>query len=123
MDPAFAKNQSIMWAVHQVFNTLVETTPDLNIGPSLAYRWDVSDDRKVYTFHLRQDVFFHDNEAFPGNKGRKMIAADVVYSLGRIIEPATASSGAWIFNNRIDKVNGFRALDDSTFHLHRYLDC
>ena len=117
MDPAFAKNQSIMWAVHQVFNTLVETTPDLNIGPSLAYRWDVSDDRKVYTFHLRQDVFFHDNEVFPGNKGRKMIAADVVYSLGRIIEPATASSGAWIFNNRIDKVNGFRALDDSTFQL------
>jgi len=117
MDPAFAKNQSIMWAVHQVFNTLVETTPDLNIGPSLAYRWDVSDDRKVYTFHLRQDVFFHDNEVFPGNKGRKMIAADVVYSLGRIIEPATASSGAWIFNNRIDKANGFRALDDSTFQL------
>ena len=24
LDPAFAKNQSIMWAVHQLYNTLVE---------------------------------------------------------------------------------------------------
>ena len=27
LDPAFAKNQSIMWAVHQLYNTLVETDP------------------------------------------------------------------------------------------------
>ena len=25
LDPAFAKNQSIMWAVHQLYNTLVQT--------------------------------------------------------------------------------------------------
>jgi oligopeptide transport system substrate-binding protein len=117
MDPAFAKNQSIMWAVHQVFNTLVETSQDLNIGPSLAYRWEVSEDRKTYIFHLRPDVYFHDNEVFPGGKGRKMIASDVVYSLQRIMDPGTASSGAWIFNNRVDKTNGFTALDDSTFRL------
>ena len=24
LDPAFAKNQSIMWAIHQLYNTLVE---------------------------------------------------------------------------------------------------
>jgi peptide/nickel transport system substrate-binding protein len=117
MDPAFAKNQSIMWAVHQVFNTLVETRQDLSIGPSLAYRWDVSDDRRTYTFHLRPDVLFHDNDAFPGGKGRPMKAADVVYSLRRIIDPSTASSGAWIFNNRVDREDGFKALDDSTFQL------
>src|SRR5688572_7735734 len=117
MDPAFAKNQSIMWAVHQVFNTLVETSQDLNIGPSLAYRWDVSEDRRTYIFHLRSDVYFHDNEVFPGGKGRKMVAGDVVYSLQRIMDPATASSGAWIFNNRVDKLDGFKALDDSTFRL------
>ncbi|RYY25147.1 MAG: ABC transporter substrate-binding protein [Chitinophagaceae bacterium] len=117
LDPAFAKNQSIMWAVHQLFNTLVETSQDLNIVPSLAYRWDVSEDRMTYTFHLRQDVYFHDNEVFAAGKGRKMIAADVVYSLQRIMDPATASSGAWIFNNRVDKSTGLTALDDSTFRL------
>src|SRR5207342_859157 len=52
LDPAFAKNQSIIWAVHQLYNTLVETDNNLNIAPSLAYGWDVSPDRTIYTFHL-----------------------------------------------------------------------
>ena len=42
LDPAMAKNQSIMWAIHQVYNTLVETDEQLRISPSLAYRWEVS---------------------------------------------------------------------------------
>ncbi len=117
LDPAFAKNQSIIWAVHQIYNTLVETDDELNIVPSLAYRWDVSSDRTNYIFHLRTDVYFHDNPIFPGGKGRKMVAADVEYSFKRIINASTSSSGAWIFNNRIDSTNGFKAVDDSTFQL------
>src|SRR5688572_5640807 len=117
LDPAFAKNQSIIWAVHQIYNTLVETGKDLNIVPSLAYRWTISDDRLRYTFYLRQDVFFHDNDAFEGGKGRKMTAHDVVYSFNRIIDRSTASSGAWIFNTRIDTVNAFHAVNDSVFQL------
>ncbi|HYF31489.1 MAG TPA: ABC transporter substrate-binding protein [Chitinophagaceae bacterium] len=117
LDPAFAKNQSIIWAVHQLYNTLVETDNKLNIVPSLAYRWDVSEDRLTYIFHLRPGVFFHDNDAFPQGKGRRMTAYDVEYSYRRIIDPATASSGAWIFNNRVDSVQPFKALDDSTFQL------
>ena len=117
LDPAFAKNQSIIWAIHQLYNTLVETDNKLNIVPSLAYRWDVTPDRLTYVFHLRNDVFFHDHEVFPQGKGRKMTAYDVEYSYKRIIDPATASSGAWIFNSRIDSIDAFRALDDSTFQL------
>ncbi len=117
LDPAFAKNQSIIWPVHQLYNTLVETDNNLNIVPSLAYRWDVSADRRIYTFHLRNDVFFHDNDAFPGGKGRKMTAHDIVYSFRRIIDPTTASTGTWIFNDRVDGNAGFTALNDSTFQL------
>jgi peptide/nickel transport system substrate-binding protein len=117
LDPAFAKNQSVMWPIHQLYNTLVEIDPNLNLVPSLATHWDVSDDRRVYTFHLRNDVFFHDNEAFPGGVGRRMTAHDIEYSFKRIMDPATASSGAWIFNNRIDSTEGFKALDDTTFRL------
>lgn len=117
LDPAFAKNQAIMWGVHQLFNTLVEVDENLQIKPSLCKRWEVSDDRLTYTFILRDDVYFHDNDAFPGGKGRKMIAADVAYSLQRIINASTASPGAWIFNNRIDAANGFTAPDDTTFRL------
>lgn len=117
LDPAFAKSQSVMWAVHQLFNTLVEIDDHLNLTPSLAKSWEIADDRLTFTFHLRTDVFFQDNPAFASGKGRKMTAYDVEYSLSRIQDPQTASSGAWIFNNRVDSVKPFRALDDSTFQL------
>lgn len=117
LDPAFAKNQATIWTAHQLYNTLLETDSNLNIVPSLAQAWDVSDDRLTYTFHLRNDVFFHNNEAFKNGKGRKMTAEDVAYSLSRIMDKQTASSGAWIFNNRVDSAHGFTAVNDSTFQL------
>lgn len=117
LDPAFAKNQSIMWAVHQLYNTLVEIDTGLSIQPSIAKSWEISTDRTTYTFHLRKDVFFHDDPVFPNSKGRAVTAADVVYSLRRIIDPKTASSGAWIFNGRIDTIAPFTALNDSIFQL------
>ena len=117
LDPAFAKSQSTMWPAHQLFNTLVETDDSLNIVPSLARSWEVSADRTEFIFHLRNDVYFHDDDAFPGGKGRRMIAADVEYSFRRIMDPATASPGAWIFNRKVDSLQPFTAVDDSTFRL------
>ncbi len=117
LDPAFAKSQSVIWAVHQLYNTLVETDNNLRVVPSLAKNWDVSADRLLYTFHIRTDVFFHDNDAFPQGKGRRMTASDIEYSYKRITDKNTASSGAWIFNGRIEGVDGFKAIDDSTFLL------
>ncbi|MEO8108928.1 MAG: ABC transporter substrate-binding protein [Ginsengibacter sp.] len=117
LDPAFAKNQSIIWAVHQVYNTLVQTDDSLNIVPSLAKSWEESDDNLRFIFHLRSDVFFHDDNAFPNGKGRRMVAEDVAYSLQRIMDKNTASSGAWIFNGRVDSLQPFTAIDDTTFQL------
>ncbi|MGN6293186.1 MAG: ABC transporter substrate-binding protein [Chitinophagaceae bacterium] len=117
LDPVFAKNQSVMWAVHQLYNTLVEIDDSLHIVPSLAKSWDISADRKTYTFHLRNDVFFHDDPAFPGGKGRLLKAADIAYSLSRIIDGKVASPGAWIFNSKVDTVQPFLAIDDTTFQL------
>lgn len=117
LDPAFAKSQSVMWAAHQIYNTLVETDDNLNMVPSLAKSWDISPDNLIFTFHLRTDVFFHDNDAFINGKGRLMSAKDVEYSFKRIIDKSVASSGAWIFNDKIDSAESFKAIDDSTFQL------
>ena len=117
LDPAFAKNQSIIWAVHQIYNTLIQTDDSLHLIPSLAKSWDISPDNLTFTFHLRDDVFFQDNDAFPNGKGRKMKADDVVYSFNRIIDRNTASSGAWIFNSKVDSIHPFTAIDDTTFQL------
>lgn len=115
LDPAFARNQSIMWAIHQLYNTLTEVDDSLHIKPSLAKSWEYSADKKNLTFHLRTDVFFHDDPVFENSKGRKLTAHDVQYSFTRIVHPATASPGAWIFNERVDSLLPFYAVDDSTF--------
>lgn len=117
LDPAFAKNQSVMWPVHQLYNTLVEVDEHLQIKPSLAKSWEYSADKKSITFYLRDDVFFHHDPCFPGAVGRKLNARDVVYSLGRIINPQVASPGAWIFNNKVDSLNPFIAINDTVFQV------
>lgn len=117
IDPAFAKNQSIMWVIHQLYNTLVEVDSNLHIVPSLARRWEVSEDKKTYTFTLRNDVFFHDDDCFPGGKGRRLTASDVVYSFQRLVDRSTASPGSWVFNDKIAGNEGFTAVNDTTFQL------
>jgi oligopeptide transport system substrate-binding protein len=117
LDPAFAKNQSIMWAVHQLYNTLVQVDEKMQLTPSLAKSWQVSTDNLQFIFNLRTDVFFNDDACFAGGKGRRLTAADVVYSFNRLMDKNTASPGAWIFNNRVDTVQPFVAINDSTFRL------
>jgi oligopeptide transport system substrate-binding protein len=117
LDPAFAKNKQVMWAVHQLYNTLIEIDSNMQMAPSLATHWDISADNLLFTFHLRSDVYFTDDACFANGKGRQLTAQDVVYSFERIMDKNTASPGAWIFNNRVDSVAPFKALNDSTFQL------
>ncbi len=117
LDPAFSKNQSIIWAVHQLYNTLVELDSNLHVKPSVAKSWEISTNGLVYIFHLRTDVYFQDNPVFPGGKGRLCTADDVAFSFNRIIDKNTASSGAWIFNGHVADEHPFMALNDSTFQL------
>jgi len=118
LDPAFAKNQALMWPVHQLYNTLVEINDKTEISPSLAKSWTFSADKKSVVFHLRNDVYFHEDPCFLKTPKRNLVAGDVVYSLSRIINPLVASPGAWIFNNIIDSALPFVALNDTTFQLN-----
>ncbi|HZI52365.1 MAG TPA: ABC transporter substrate-binding protein [Chitinophagaceae bacterium] len=117
LDPAFAKSQALMWPAHQLFNTLVEVDDSLRTVPSLAKRWVLSPDRLTYIFYLRNDVFFHDDDAFENKQGRKLTAKDIEFSLSRILDKKLASPGAWIFNGKVDTLQPFKALDDTTFQL------
>lgn len=117
LDPAYAKDLYTMWTTHMLYNTLVETDSALRVVPSLAESWEISPDGLRYRFHLRRDVYFHDAPQFPGGKGRRLTAADVVFSFERLMNPAVASSGAWIFNDRVAADSPFVALDDNTFEL------
>jgi len=112
LDPAFARDLANIWACNQLFDGLVMLDDKLNIVPAIARSWDISEDGRVYTFQLRDDVLFHDHEAFESGQGRPVNARDFVYSFGRIIDPAVASPGAWVFNN-VDP-DDIVAVNDST---------
>lgn len=58
LDPVYAKDLPHIWACNQLYNTLLAFDDDMNLVPSLAKRWYISDDGKTYTFVLRDDVFF-----------------------------------------------------------------
>ncbi len=116
LDPAYAKDQAMIWVDVQLYNGLVQMDNELNIRPSIAKSWEVSNDGLEYTFHLRNDVFFHPHSLFKNGK-RRVVAADFVYSLNRIVDAKTMSPGAVFFEN-VEQINGkysFFAPNDSTF--------
>lgn len=121
LDPAFAKAQTTIWPVNQLFNGLVQMDEKLNILPCIAKSWAISEDGKVYTFYLHDDIVYHDHEVFKEGKGRAVVASDFVYSLNRIKDQTVASPGAWIFNNidgnRTEDQTGFYAINDTTLQI------
>ena len=122
LDPAFSRNRENIWACNHLYNGLVQMDDQLNIQPAIAKSWELSDDGKTYTFHLKNDVFFHDHELFIDGKGRKVVAEDFVYSFNRIIDDKVASPGAWIFNyvdfNEANQYNPFVAINDTTLQVY-----
>ena len=112
LDPAFAKDQASIWACNQLFNGLVQLNEKLAVVPSIAKSWEISGDGLSYTFHLRNNVFFHNHKFFKGD--RKVIASDFSYSFDRLKNKELASPGAWVFSN----IDVYKALNDSTFQIN-----
>lgn len=91
LDPHRATTTVDRSTVDPVFNGLVRYPPgnQVSIEPDLAAFWEVSNDLKTWTFHLRKGVFFH---PFPGFlSGYEMSSDDVVYSLQRAANPEFSS--------------------------------
>jgi len=120
MDPAFANIQANIWVISQLYNGLVQQDDSLHIKPCIATWWQISPDGKEYIFHLRNDVYFTDNEVFSNGKGRKVTASDFRYSFLRLVSKDVASPGKWLFNDKVDTTapgRGFEALNDSAFRI------
>ncbi len=86
LDPHIAGDAGSAEYIVEIFGGLVTITPELDIALDLAESFDVSDDGTVYTFTLRDDVFFH--------QGRRVTAADVRWSLERAASRELASPTA-----------------------------
>lgn len=79
LDPANAQATHSSQMVQNIYNRLVYYGgPDATkVKPSLAKNWEISNDGKTYTYHLRKGVKFHN--------GNELTAEDVVYSFKRLL--------------------------------------
>ena len=70
LDPQFATS-TIEWSIlMNLFDPLIERRADMTPGPALAVRWEVDETKKVWTFHLRKGVKFHNGEPFDAESVR-----------------------------------------------------
>ena len=81
--------------VQLMFNSLVKLNEQLKATPDLAERWEVSADRLVWTFPLKQGILFHD--------GTEFTSADVVFTLNAIRNPERPTQLTQLFAV-IDKI-------------------
>lgn len=113
LDPAFAKDNADIWAIHQLFNGLVQMDDSLHVKPSIAKNWTLSDNGLSYNFVLKNNVYFHKHKLFGKDSTRLVTASDFEYSFNRLLDKNIASSGQWIFN----KVDNFKAINDTIFNI------
>ncbi len=60
LDPEDTNDNLSLSVEREVYDGLVGFTPDMKLKPELATTWEASPDAKVFTFHLRRGVKFHD---------------------------------------------------------------
>jgi peptide/nickel transport system substrate-binding protein len=64
LDVGFTSSDIDFRVGRNIFDSLVGELPDHTIKPWLAESWELSTDKKSYTFKLRTDVTFHDGTPF-----------------------------------------------------------
>lgn len=75
---------------------------------------EIIDGGKFWKFKLREGALFHDDECFPGGKGREVVAEDVIYSLKRMADPKYTYKSWWLVSGQ---VVGFDDYKDSQAKL------
>src|SRR5688572_3055570 len=102
LDPQKQSLTAIWHVIEHIYDELTRITPDLTVGPGLAEGWEISEDGTSYMFVLREGVTFHD--------GTPLKASDVKSTFERLVDPATASTGA----SELASMKSIEASDDRT---------
>lgn len=83
LDPAFVINTEDLMLALLVHQPLIDVERGTNLIPRGAARWEVSQDARTFTFHLRPDVRF--------SNGRLVVAEDYRFQIERVVAPKTGS--------------------------------
>ncbi|MBN1676856.1 MAG: ABC transporter substrate-binding protein [Kiritimatiellae bacterium] len=113
-DPVKAGDVASANAIGKIYEGLLEyayLARPYRVKPLLAEALpQISEDGLTYTFTLRSGLYFQDDPCFTGTKGkgRELVAEDFVYSIKRVADMKTESTGWWVFNDRIVGLDEFR---------------
>lgn len=116
LDPAMRTDATSNEVVAQIFEGLVQFDAGVNVVPAIATHWSISSDGLEWTFNIKKGVKFHN--------GREMTAADVKYSLERLLNPGLNSPNAYFVDmiegaadfqaSRANSVKGIKIIDSYT---------
>jgi peptide/nickel transport system substrate-binding protein len=102
------------------FNSLFEQEDDLSLSPELASEWSFSEDKKILTVKLQQNVTWHD--------GEKFTADDVVYTYSTMAHPEYTGTRSYVVSGlqgyddfhggKTKEFAGVKKVDDYTVEFH-----
>jgi peptide/nickel transport system substrate-binding protein len=118
LDPATISSISRIEVTSNIFEGLVQFGERAEIRPTIAERWEISPDGRVYTFYIRESARFHN--------GRRVRADDVKYSFERQMRQ-NEDAAAWVFrplvgaeqfmSGETDSVAGIQAVSEQVVRL------
>ena len=103
LDPHKTVKAGTREVMFNVFEGLMKPTTDGDLTPAIAEKYEVSEDRRTYTFHLREGVQFHNGET--------VTAEDVVYSIQRC---AAATETGIVQVEAFSVIQDIKTPDDKT---------
>ncbi|MCA1901556.1 MAG: peptide ABC transporter substrate-binding protein [Candidatus Hydrogenedens sp.] len=122
LDPATVSGVTEHRVLSSLFEGLTSLDPkSLQPFPAVAETWDISDDKKLYTFHLRKNAFW--------SNGEPVTSIDFLNSWKRILSPKLSAEYAYLlfciknakqyYEGHIEDFNkvGVKIIDDYTLQV------
>jgi peptide/nickel transport system substrate-binding protein len=106
LNPLLRTNSTDQSVRELIFEALLDLDERGNSVPRLAERWEISPDGKVYTFHLRRGVKFHN--------GQDMTAEDAKFAIDYTLEPKNVAYG----REALSLVERAEAADPHTLRIY-----
>lgn len=105
LNPILSINPYVLDFSTLIYESLVKLDRNQMPVPVLSDKWDVSSDGLIWTFHIRENVKWHDN--IP------LTADDVEFTMSVILNPGTKS----VYKKNIENITTYAAVDRSSFRV------
>lgn len=105
---------------------------NLEVIPSIAKSWSIDSTNRIFTFYLRNNAVFKNDECFSGGKGRLITAKDFVFTFELLCKHDSSNNNfnaiACIVGAKkyyeasktgklTSVIDGIKAINDSTFQI------